>query len=614
MEEQTARSDAASEATSQGKGHQRRGKGLHVPTAFTILFIVTVLAAVATFFVPAGQYSKLQYDAAAKRLEITDPHGKTTKVAATQAELKKLGVKIDIDQFTSGSITKPVSIPNTYERLKQNPQGLTDIPSAMVNGTIDGVDVIVFILVLGGLIGVVRSTGAFESGIVALTQRTKGREFVLIFFVALFMIIGGTTIGFEEEAVAFYPILTPVFIAMGYDSIVTVGAIFLASSVGTTFSTINPFSSVIASNAAGIVFTDGLAWRMFGLIVASVCYILYLHRYASRVKEQPESSIAYDDRESFRAQWSLTDGGGDVPEFDVKRKVILVLFVLVFPVMVYGVMALGWWFPQMAAFFLADAIVIMFVAGTGKNKMSEKQLTEAFSNGSSSLVGVSLIIGLARGVNLIMNNGLISDTVLYGASGLVQGMSGPRVHPRHDAHLLCAGLHRPVVLRPGRALHADSGPACGHRRHPALDHRHGIPVWPVRDALPGTHGPRHGDVADARYEVPALAQVRVAGGRVHPRVWRRPARGGHAHVRRLVGGDATRPLEPGASRDGLRPAFCASAPRGACARLPRWRKVSACRGTSHTTTMRASRACPRTTWRDSAARRRSTRRARAARA
>ena len=424
MKEQTAKAGTAAEAVSQGK-RRRRGGGLHVPTAFTILFIVTVLAAVATFFVPAGQYSKLQYDATAKKLEITDPHGKTTKVAATQAELKRLGVKIDIDQFTSGSITKPVSIPNTYERLRQNPQGLAEIPSAMVNGTIDGVDVIVFILVLGGLLGVVRSTGAFESGIVALTQRTKGREFVLIFFVALFMIIGGTTIGFEEEAVAFYPILTPVFIAMGYDSIVTVGAIFLASSVGTTFSTINPFSSVIASNAAGIVFTDGLAWRMFGLIVASVCYILYLHRYANRVKEHPEVSIAYDDRESFRAQWSLTDGSGDVPEFDAKRKVILILFVLVFPVMVYGVMALGWWFPQMAAFFLADAIVIMFVSGTGKNKMSEKQLTEAFSNGSSSLVGVSLIIGLARGVNLIMNNGLISDTVLYGASGLVQGMSGP---------------------------------------------------------------------------------------------------------------------------------------------------------------------------------------------
>lgn len=413
------------EAALEQEPRRKRRHGLHIPTAFTILFVVTVLAAIATWFVPAGQYSKLQYDGETGRLQITNPEGETTEVEATQEELDSLGVKIDIDQFTSGSITKPVSIPGTYERLAQNPQGVEDITTAMVNGTIDGVDVIVFILVLGGLIGVVRSTGAFESGIVALTQRTKGREFVLIFFVALFMIIGGTTIGFEEEAVAFYPILTPVFIAMGYDSIVTVGAIFLASSVGTTFSTINPFSSVIASNAAGIVFTDGLGWRAFGLVVASVCYIAYLHRYANHVKADPTSSITYEDHEAFNAQWSLSDGSTGVSEFNTKRKVILVLFVLVFPVMVYGVMALDWWFPQMAAFFLADAIVIMFIAATGKDKMGEKQLTEAFSSGSSSLVGVSLIIGLARGVNLIMNQGFISDTVLYGASNIVKGMSGP---------------------------------------------------------------------------------------------------------------------------------------------------------------------------------------------
>ncbi|RUY74295.1 YfcC family protein, partial [Mesorhizobium sp. M7A.F.Ca.CA.001.10.2.1] len=133
------------------------------------------------------------------------PHGKVETHKATQQELDKMGVKIDINQFTSGAINKPVSIPNTYERLDQHPAKLTDITSSMVNGTIEAADIMVFILILGGLIGVVQASGAFESGLLALTQKTKGREFLLIFFVSILMVLGGTLCGIEEEAVAFYP-------------------------------------------------------------------------------------------------------------------------------------------------------------------------------------------------------------------------------------------------------------------------------------------------------------------------------------------------------------------------------------------------------------------------
>ena len=107
------------------------------------------------------------------------------------------------------------------------------------------------------------------------------------------------------------------------------------------------------------------------------------------------------------------------------EKIILILFGAAFPIMVWGVMAQGWWFPTMAASFLAIAIICMLIAATGKNGLSEKQLVDAFSEGSSSLVAVSLIIGLARGINLILDNGKISDTILEQASQLVAGMPGP---------------------------------------------------------------------------------------------------------------------------------------------------------------------------------------------
>ena len=212
---------------------EKKKRKFSFPSAFTILFIVTIIAVICTWFVPAGQYSKLLYDAESGKLEMTTPTGEVSQLDVTQQTLDDLGVKIDIDQFTSGAITKAVSIPGTYEGLDPHPVSLADIPYSMVWGVIDGIDVMVFILCLGGLIGVVKVTGAFESGLSALTKKTKGREFLLVFGVSVFMIFGGTMCGLEEEAVAFYPILAPIFIALGYDSIVVVGAIFMAGSIGT---------------------------------------------------------------------------------------------------------------------------------------------------------------------------------------------------------------------------------------------------------------------------------------------------------------------------------------------------------------------------------------------
>ena len=121
---------------------------------------------------------------------------------------------------------------------------------------------------------------------------------MLIMFVAILMILGGTLCGIEEEAVAFYPVLVPIFIALGYDSIVSVGAIFLASSVGSTFSTINPFSVVIASNAAGTTFTDGLYWRIGACIIGAIFVISYLFWYCKKLKD-PKSSYSYEDKAAF---------------------------------------------------------------------------------------------------------------------------------------------------------------------------------------------------------------------------------------------------------------------------------------------------------------------------
>jgi len=392
---------------------------LNFPSAFTILFFIMLLAIGATWLVPAGSYSKLSYNANENILEVTDSRGDVSSLPPTQGSLDQINVYIALEQFTGGKITKPIAIPNTYEQLDQQPKTLMDLTISMVHGIIEAVDIMVFIFVLGGLIGVVNKTGAFNSGLLALSKKTKGREFSLVFLVSLLMVIGGTTCGIEEEAVAFYPILVPIFLALGYDSIVCVGAIFLASSMGTTFSTINPFSVVIASSAAGVQFTEGIEFRIIGCIVGAAVVISYLFWYCKKIRTTPSFSYTYDDHEEFQRRFPVNLDETAIGKFTVRKKLILLMFASAFIVMVWGVSVAGWWFPQMAASFLAIAIVIMLISG-----VSEHEVTDAFVHGASGLVGVSLIIGLARGINLIMEEGLISDTILYYASNAVAGMEG----------------------------------------------------------------------------------------------------------------------------------------------------------------------------------------------
>lgn len=121
------------------------------PTAFTILFLIMLLAIALTRIIPAGAYAKLSYNATSHMLTINTPQGETRRVPATQDELTRLDINIGVEQFVNGTIRKPIAIPGTYERLAQAPKGLSDVAVSMVKGTIEGADIIVFILVLGGL-------------------------------------------------------------------------------------------------------------------------------------------------------------------------------------------------------------------------------------------------------------------------------------------------------------------------------------------------------------------------------------------------------------------------------------------------------------------------------
>lgn len=394
-------------------------KKLSFPSAFSVLFIVLIFAALLTYFVPAGAYSKLSYNGDDSSFTVVGPDGTETVLPGTQATLDQLKVKIDVAKFEDGSVYKPVAIPGTYQQVEKNPQGFVEVLKSPIAGIYDTIDIITFVFILGGLIGVINHTGAFDAGIAALSRATKGKEFILIIFVSSLIALGGTTFGMAEETIALYPILIPIFLATGYDAIVCIAAIYMGSSIGTMFSTVNPFATVIASNSAGITFTEGLTIRMVGLVLAMIITLIYIIKYAQKVKKNPELSIIADQKHEIEERFLKHYDPANAPTFNWRRVTMLIIFFGTFIWMVVGVSKLGWWFEEMTALFLGASILIGFLSG-----LSEKDFVDKFVAGAGDLIGVALIIGVARAVNGIMDAGLISDTILYYASGAVQGMNG----------------------------------------------------------------------------------------------------------------------------------------------------------------------------------------------
>jgi len=391
-------------------------KKLKFPTAHSVLLIIAALVAIMTFIIPAGQYDRLAYDKEANEFNYQS-QDKTQSFPGTQATLDKFGINIPVQKFTEGDIWKPVGVPGTYHKLEPKPQGVMAFLKSPLRGIMEAIDVILFVLIIGGFIGIVNFSGAFDAGVGWLAHRLKGRETILIMIITILIAIGGTTFGLAEETIAFYPILVPVFLAAGYDALVALGAIYIGSCIGTMCSTVNPFSAIIASDAAGINWTTGLYGRLFMLATGVSICLWYIIRYAERVRKDPTKSIIYDQKEQIEKMFLHVSQHDEVPEFTWRTRGILIVFVLCFALMIYGVSSLDWWFLEMTTIFFVGSIVVGIIAW-----MKERVFVDEFVKGANSLLSVALIIGLARGITVLMDDGLISDTLLYYSSTAVSGM------------------------------------------------------------------------------------------------------------------------------------------------------------------------------------------------
>lgn len=387
---------------------QAKKKGFKMPSSYTVLFILIIILAILTWIIPAGEYEKNE-----------------------------------AGQLVAG----------TYKTVQSNPQGIYDIFMAPVYGlignklTTGSIGVAFFILIIGGFLGVITETGALDIGIASVIKKNKGKEKRLIPLLMILFAIGGTTYGMAEETIAFYPLLIPIMIGVGFDTITAVAVILVGSQIGCLASTVNPFATGVASDTAGISIADGIVWRLVFLVVMVAISIFYVYSYATKIEKNPEKSFVYSQRKENLELFKIPESSEAMTK---KQLYILWIFILTFFIMILSLIPWGdfgikifeqfndallglpvigglfrhaspfgtWYFSEITMLFFVSSVLIGVVYG-----MSEDKFLEVFLKGAADLIGVALICAVSRGIQIIMNDGLITATILHWGEIGLKGLS-----------------------------------------------------------------------------------------------------------------------------------------------------------------------------------------------
>lgn len=373
-----------------------------------IVFAIVCLAAALTWIVPAGAYD-------------TD----TVEVP--------------------GAGSRQVVIPGSYTPLDEaSPQGPLDVLRAPIRGIVAAVDVIAFVLLIGGAFAVLAETGAIDEGIRRLLRLSHRVPWVEAAIIPLFMLLfglGGGVFGMAEETIPFMLVFVPFARRMGYDGMVGAAIVIVGAQVGFAAAFLNPFTIGIAQGIAEVPLFSGVGFRTglwFAFMAVGIAFVM---RYAARVRVRPETSalagVAWGNAEvgPMAETWgdggsadpsggssgeaATTAGGGQAPPSAPDRHTtpVLVVFAASLALLVWGVLTRGWYIEEISALFVAMGIVVGAVA-----RLSPSTISLGFMKGARDLAGTAMIIGLARGILVVLEDGRVIDTLLHGMAGSMEGI------------------------------------------------------------------------------------------------------------------------------------------------------------------------------------------------
>ena len=391
---------------------EKKKKSIQMPHTYVIIFCVILFAALLTVFIPQGKY---------ETREITYMHNGVEK---TRTVLDPDSFEYILDE-NGNKVTQVAPLFGTEDF---GGQGILNyVFEGLTVGDKWGtaVGIVAFILVIGGAFGIVLRTGAIESGIMQVIRITNGHDIILVTILTTLFSLGGAVFGMGEETIPFVMILVPMFIAMGYDSIVALMSCYVATQIGFGTSWQNPFSLAVAQGVAGIPVMSGSWFRIPMWIIFTAITIIYIMRYAQKIKKNPQLSVAYKSDEVYRKEFANKDSE-NLP-FNLGHKLVILTIAACMVWVVWGVVAKGYYIPEIASQFFVMGFVSGIIGVIFKlNDMKVNDIATSFEKGASELLGAAMCVGMAQGIIIILGGtdpteGTVLNTILHGISQAMQG-------------------------------------------------------------------------------------------------------------------------------------------------------------------------------------------------
>ncbi len=347
--------------------------GIKMPDPLVLLAIFIIVAAVASYIVPAGQYDRV------------------------------------LDEATGRNIVDPLS----YHAVDSNPTSFMDLLLAVPKGMQGAAYIIFFMFFIGGAVKIIQSTGAIDVGMANICKKMSGKELLLIPVIMIICSLGGTFIGNAEEFLAFIPIMVPICIALGFDSITGTAILLVGGGAGFAGAMTNAFTVGVAQGISGLPPFSGIGLRAWAYVALTLTSVIYVMLYAKKVKKNPELSSMYveDKNSTFTADLDA------VPTFTTRHKLVLLSFAAAIVAIVVGVVKFGFYIDELSAIFLLLCIVAGIVGGLKINEIAKE-----FVAGAATMMFAALIIGFSRAITVVMTDASIMDTIIYSMASALKGM------------------------------------------------------------------------------------------------------------------------------------------------------------------------------------------------
>lgn len=347
---------------------------MEMPHTYLLIFTILIICALLTYVVPAGQF-----------------------------------------ETAANETGRQVLVPGTFHYVEQNPVTLYQFFNAIPTGLVSMASLIFFVMIAGGSFAIINETKTIDIVINKLIKALEGKEHLIIFVIMfLFSLLGGL-IGFDAECVIFVPICITLARRMGYDSITGIAMVMCGAFVGSSVGTFNPYATAVAQGIVGLPIFSGAWYRMIMHVVILGAVVAYTIWYSEGVRKDPKKSYCYE-LEKAHAESGAADklDYTTTTELGVRNLLVLVTMVAGFAIIIYGALNLNWFASDMSPIFLAMGIIAGIVGG-----MSGNHICRTWIDGAKSMMFACLVIGMGRGILVVMEQGLIFHTILNAMAGVL---------------------------------------------------------------------------------------------------------------------------------------------------------------------------------------------------